>query len=98
MKVTIDMPMVQRCSVDECAYNHDSCCHAKAITIGDGVHPGCDTFLSGSTGHTRASIMAGVGACKVSDCEYNDDLECSADSIEVAITGDTAECMTCKMH
>jgi hypothetical protein len=42
--------------------------------------------------------MAGVGACKVSDCEYNDDLECSADSIEVAITGDTAECMTCKLH
>ncbi len=94
MKMTIEMTEVQSCSVNDCSYNKDSSCHAKAITIGDGIHPGCDTFLDGSSGHTRASITAGVGACKVSDCKFNNDFECSSDSIQVAVTGDSAECKT----
>lgn len=98
MNVTVEMPTVATCSVNECAYNVNSSCHAKAITIGDSVHPNCDTFLDGSSGHTHSAIVAGVGACKVSNCEYNDDLECIADSIKVAMSGNMANCLTYKAH
>jgi len=95
MKITIEMPAVQACSVAECAYNAGSRCHSKAITIGDGVHPGCDTFLdAGRAGHTHIDVTAGVGACKVTGCRYNTDFECGATSINVAITGAVANCMT----
>lgn len=43
MKITIDIPLVNECAISDCAYNMDDMCHAKAITIGDGMHPGCDT-------------------------------------------------------
>lgn len=94
MELTIEMPFVQGCSVSECAYNSQSRCHAKAITIGDSIHPGCDTFLDGGNGHTHLDVTAGVGACKVTGCTYNDDLECGAESIDVAIRNDQAHCMT----
>jgi hypothetical protein len=92
--MTIDMPPVSACSVTECAYNVKHNCHAKAITIGDGVHPGCDTFL-GATTHTRdAARTAGIGACKVSACRHNDDYECMADKISVGRVGDEINCLT----
>jgi hypothetical protein len=40
---TIEMPDVDGCDATECAYNMKGDCHARAITVGDGVHPGCDT-------------------------------------------------------
>lgn len=40
----MEMSMVMKCEVDACAYNMDTCCHTMAITIGDSMHPGCDTF------------------------------------------------------
>ena len=66
MKITFDIPNVQVCEVKSCAYNNGGqTCHARAITIGDGIHAACDTFFV-SDRHTRnTSDMAGVGACKV---------------------------------
>jgi len=94
MKMTIDMPYVDSCTVSDCGYNKDDKCHARAITIGDGVHPGCDTAFLGSSRHTRANNTAGVGACKVTGCAFNNDLECSADSITVSMQDNSVQCMT----
>lgn len=92
--MNIDMPPVSACSVTECAYNVKDNCHAKAITIGDGVHPGCDTFMQAST-HTRnTSRTAGIGACKVTACKHNDDFECSASQIKVGRVGNDVSCLT----
>ena len=94
MEITVEMPLIKKCDVAECIYNVKAACHAKAITIGDGVHPGCDTFMKGS-GHVRnAGIKAGVGACKVAGCNYNADFECSAASINVSQQGGVVHCMT----
>jgi hypothetical protein len=92
--MTLDMPAVRACNAETCAYNIDLGCHARAITIGDGVHPGCDTFLSGTLGHTHRGDTAGVGACKVTGCRHNEDFECAARGISVGIEGATVKCMT----
>ena len=52
MHITVELPAVSGCSATECAYNVDRNCHARAITIGDGLHPGCDTYFKTST-HTQ---------------------------------------------
>lgn len=92
--ITIDMPIVSECAASECAYNVDTSCHAKAITVGNSLHAGCDTFFPGS-GHTRATDRtAGVGACKSAECKFNEDLECMTDSIRVAPAGQDVNCMT----
>ena len=94
IKMTIDMPVVAECTVTECAYNTGKCCHARAITVGDGVHPGCDTFLAAAP-HTRATQgSAGVGACKITACRYNDDYECMTDRIAVGHAGAAVSCLT----
>ncbi|MFZ5510711.1 MAG: DUF1540 domain-containing protein [Pseudomonadota bacterium] len=94
MNMTIEMSRVSACSINECAYNVNNNCHAKAITVGDGVHPGCDTFLQASR-HTRdATRIAGIGACKVTACRHNDDYECSADQISVGRAAGEIKCMT----
>ena len=93
-RIGIDMPLVGECSVAECAYNTHNCCQARAITVGDGVHPGCDTFLA-ATAHARdAGRHAGVGACKVSACRHNDDFECTVQQIAVGHSGGGASCLT----
>ncbi len=95
MKMTIDMPYVSQCTISDCAYNINQSCHARAITIGDGVHPGCDTALRGAAEHTRsANLQAGVGACKVTGCTFNDDFECMAESISVGISASAVRCLT----
>ena len=98
MKITIDIPLVEECSINDCAYNVSNKCHAKAITIGDGVHPGCDTSFLQQSKHARdTNIIAGVGACKVTGCAFNSDLECSADSINVGMAGGgSINCLTYK--
>lgn len=92
--IAIEMPAVAACAVSECAYNADQCCHARAITVGDGVHPGCDTFLD-ATPHSRATERrAGVGACKVTGCRHNDDYECMAEQIAVGHANKAVSCLT----
>lgn len=95
--LTVIMPVVQNCSVTRCAYNNENTCHAKAITVGDGQCPGCDTFLDmpdPSTHTAQPGCTAGVGACKVSSCQFNTDYACTADNITVAIPGKRALCAT----
>jgi len=94
MEITLEMPMIESCNVSECTYNLNSACHAKAITIGDGKTPGCDTYMHASKHVRNASLCAGVGACKVSGCQHNSDFECSAERIEVASCGGGVFCTT----
>lgn len=94
MKTNVELPVVRECLVSQCAYNDERVCHALAITVGDGIHPACDTFLpSGEHVHDRSRV-AGVGACKVSACRYNHELSCTADDIGVGYHGSHADCMT----
>lgn len=95
MKFTIEMPDVSSCSVLQCAYNVGSACHAKAITVGDGVHPGCDTYTRSQRHSPPDTPMAGVGACKVAVCKYNRELECEAASIKVDAGGEDSEDAVC---
>jgi hypothetical protein len=94
-RIAVDMPVVGECSVVECAYNANNGCHARAITVGDGIHAGCDTYLV-ATPHSRDQVRhAGVGACKVSACEHNDDYECTAQHIAVGHDGHAGHGATC---
>ena len=93
-KITIEMPWVSRCEVAKCAYNTRNSCHAKAITIGHGSIPGCDTFLEADRHARTVSLTAGVGACKVTNCRFNDDYECTAESIQVGYQGEEVRCRT----
>lgn len=98
-EICIEMSQVSECSVTECIYNTKKSCHAKAITIGDSVNPGCDTYLAGSK-HVQksAQLQAGIGACKTSTCKFNDDFECNADSIRVGMVSSGVNCMTFTMR
>jgi len=93
----LEMPEVAACDASDCAYNKDGGCHARAITVGDGVHPGCDTFFR-SREHSRRTDGAGVGACKVKTCKHNVDFECQAVEIEVGRRSDSVECLTFSRH
>lgn len=94
MEILIEMPLIQQCDVEGCVYNLNAACHAKAITIGDGVSPGCDTYMRAGSHVRNKQIRAGVGACKVGGCSHNADLECSAESITVSQEGGKVLCMT----
>ena len=93
-KITLEMPMVTKCMVSECVYNANSSCHARAITIGDSIHPGCDTFQAGSRHAKSVNQIAGIGACKTVGCKFNDDLECMAESVQVGMIKNEANCTT----
>jgi hypothetical protein len=93
MKMTLDMPNVSACDASQCAYNANGTCHARAITIGDGLHAACDTFLVADR-IKDPSRAAGVGACKISACRHNTDYECEARSIRLAAHGDHVDCET----
>ena len=96
MKMTIDMSEVSKCSVNQCAYNLNSRCHAKAITVGDQIRPECDTFFTAASHSRDVNYKAGVGACKVSGCLFNKDYECSAGAIEVGKNSNEVRCLTYK--
>lgn len=95
-QVTVNMPIISKCTASECAYNKNQNCHAKAITVGDFSNPGCDTFFNNGQHSSRLEV-AGVGACKVSSCRHNRDFECSADNIEVGRIDGLMKCLTCKL-
>jgi hypothetical protein len=94
MKITLEMSDVRTCEAESCAYNLEQRCHARAITVGDGIHPACDTFFASNVHPRDISHTAGVGACKVVTCRFNDDLVCAADMIHVAYHGSHADCVT----
>ena len=93
-KVCFEMPVVTECMVSECVYNANSGCHARAITIGDSIHPDCDTFLAGARHAKSVNQIAGIGACKTAGCKFNNDLECIAENIQVGMSNNKANCMT----
>lgn len=90
----MEMSKVMKCSVNDCAYNMDNCCHALAITIGDSMQPRCDTFCRSAMKGGDASSMAVVGACKVSECQYNTSLECQAPGISIGYSEQEPDCLT----
>ena len=90
----VDMPVVDNCTVDACAYNRDNNCHALAITVGNGEGAHCDTFFGIPRKGGVPSVTGGVGACKMADCTHNVDLECRAPAISVGAQRDTADCLT----
>ena len=90
----MEMSKVTKCQVNDCAYNMNNICHAMAITIGDTMHPRCDTFCPSMTKGGDYSCTAGVGACKVSACLYNTALECQAPEISVGYMQDEPDCLT----
>ncbi|HEY5604729.1 MAG TPA: DUF1540 domain-containing protein [Gammaproteobacteria bacterium] len=92
-KFSIEMPQVSNCEVTNCVYNVKNACHARAITVGDGVNAMCDTFFKASS-HSKGKQLAGVGACKVSACSFNNDYECQADGISIRMKQDNAVCVT----
>ena len=94
MRVTLELPKVDECNATGCAYNVERTCHARAITIGHGIHPSCDTYLALGRHVADRNTSAGVGACKVEVCRHNKDLECTAASIRVEVRGDEGECGT----
>lgn len=93
MKVTMEMPAVQACGVEECVFNQEKNCMSKAITVGDGILPECDTYFVANR-HARESHRAGVGACKVSGCRFNRDYACQADAIIIGHISNKAHCKT----
>ncbi|MHC5097376.1 MAG: DUF1540 domain-containing protein, partial [Planctomycetota bacterium] len=54
--------MVKECGAIGCSYNADNMCHALAITIGDTVHPTCDTMCQSPIKGGDGEVTAGVGA------------------------------------
>jgi hypothetical protein len=94
MKIMLELPAVDECSVADCSYNTGNSCHARAITIGNGATPQCDTLYCGSRHIHDTNTQAGVGACTVSKCSFNDDLECTADSITVGLIDGNVDCLT----
>jgi hypothetical protein len=97
-QITLEMPMVAKCAVNECAYNANNNCHARAITIGDATHPGCDTFMGASQHAKSVNRIAGIGACKTGTCKHNEDFECMADSVQVGMIHNEANCLTFAMR
>ena len=95
MKVMWEMTMVAKCTVHICTYNQNERCHARAITVGDGVEPHCDTYFSCGK-HCKSGGQASVGACKVADCRFNIDYECTNPGIEVEMYGGAARCCACE--
>jgi hypothetical protein len=93
MKITLEMPKVDGCSVTQCVYNQSNTCNARAITVGDGFKAMCDTFFEG-TPHTKSKFIAGVGACKIASCAFNNDYECQADNITIGFASGSAKCFT----
>ena len=93
-KICLEMPAVTKCMANDCVYNVSSNCHARAITIGDSIHPACDTFQAGARHAKSVAQVAGIGACKAVGCKFNDDLECIAESIQVGMVKNEANCTT----
>ncbi|MFG2986352.1 DUF1540 domain-containing protein [Streptomyces sp. NPDC048258] len=90
----MEMPLVKQCSIEACAYNRDSTCHALAITVGDTVKAHCDTFFSSTAKGGDPSSTGRVGACKVANCRHNVQFECRAPGITVGYQQSEVDCLT----
>jgi hypothetical protein len=80
--MTIKLPKITLCEMEECAYNIDKKCRAIAITIG-GPEPECITIEKKLKEGGLDTVNGGVGACKARDCCFNRDLICIAKAIKI---------------
>ncbi|MDH4202037.1 MAG: DUF1540 domain-containing protein [Phycisphaerae bacterium] len=90
----MNMARVRECGAIGCSYNTDNKCHAFAITIGDTVHPTCDTLCQSILKGGDSEVTAHVGACKVASCVHNSSLECECSEIEVGYQGSEVDCLS----
>lgn len=90
----MELPVINRCEAEACAYNLERVCHAAAITVGDVLHAHCDTFFAATPKGGDPSSVGRVGACKKAECRHNVQLECQAPGIDVGYADHEANCMT----
>ena len=90
----MDMPVINSCAAERCAYNVNRECHALAITVGDSHQAVCETFFDVALTGGDSSSVGHVGACKMANCGYNVDLECQAPGVSVDFRGDVVSCVT----
>ncbi|MCH1865486.1 DUF1540 domain-containing protein [Nocardioides sp. CFH 31398] len=86
---TMGLPIVSTCGSTGCSYNHDSDCHAAAIT----VTSGCGTYVEAAA-EAGIDTQATVGACHRAECVHNSALECGAESVQIGPSGGVADCLT----
>lgn len=94
MKIAMDLAPITACDATDCAYNLSERCHAGAITVGDGITPGCDTFYEYATHPQDGPERSGVGPCKVAGCRHNRALTCGAPAVSVSGSSGNVECLT----
>lgn len=97
-KFNLEMALISQCDVVNCTFNINKSCQAKAITVGDGSFPGCDTYLNLNIHCREKDHPAGVGACKVANCAHNDDFECIAQSVSVGVVGKKVQCLSFEQY
>lgn len=90
---TMSLPIVNTCSADGCAYNHDHDCHAGAILVLENT-AACATYFTNDGAKGGVPDTGHVGACHRVDCVHNENLECGAESVEIGAGGDVADCLT----
>lgn len=90
------IPLVQRCEVNDCGFNEANMGHAAAIQVGDVVatavsgskvtlqDPRCDTYPRRPGALLGAAdLQAWVGGCKAETGSSNQSFRCTADAIVV---------------
>jgi hypothetical protein len=87
------IPEVKKCTVDQCFFNKDSECCARAVLIGS-ANPKCETFVE-SHQRTKKQGQAEVGVCHIENCQYNQSMSCHAcGDIEIVLSNNLAWCNT----
>jgi hypothetical protein len=94
--MTIKLPKITFCEMEECAYNNDKRCRAIAVSIG-GPEPECITIEKKSKEGGIDTINGGVGACKTRDCMFNKGLICIAKNIEIVKRGSRGYCTSYRL-
>lgn len=90
----MEMPAIESCAINACAYNRDGKCHALAITVGNSRHAHCDTYFRTSSEGGDPAAVGLVGACKMADCRHNVRLACQAPEITVGYVQSEVDCLT----
>ncbi|HEY8458684.1 MAG TPA: DUF1540 domain-containing protein [Actinopolymorphaceae bacterium] len=91
----MQMPVIDSCTVESCAYNRQRECHALAITVGGADGARCETFFDTDRKGGDPENLGHVGACRMVDCVHNVSLECQAPGIVVGYQQDhVVDCLT----
>ena len=90
----MQLPIINTCGAEDCAYNTDHTCHAAAVTIGDTEAAVCDTYIGADVRGGEPAVTGRVGACKMADCQHNVGLECHAPAITVGYQQNEIDCLT----